>query len=586
MKKNIIKIFGCFMTKSIYYLILLILLMILNNNLTFATIIQGHILGFDENPIKISHIKIQSVDQNSDKPRFFLLIQADSNGFYRASVEDSLMYEIQVSGINHHTITFYLQPSYFHSLDYDTVFNIDIKLGTNIFDKQKQISIIYDFKKYNYYTMEYMPDNKYHYILNEPMDTCKYQLTNIMNNNHTTNGTAADTFLLDSYGDYYSVLYTKNKIPYEIVFDPKLLPNVNSECAFLSNNKKIVDYLNLQKQINDKMELLIDHNPLKSSNKKNENNEVGFKQFIDSLNEIMNFVKDEYFKKDLYYEKKILGVYYLYFNTFKFVYNNIKILGMRLYPCEIDDKFVKDILNVLSASDNEWKISAIDNGTLTASCYIAYKNLKNDYIDNLIYNTIDDDFKRREIVQIISFITEFDNDAKTLKYYKQIYTSKYPNDYYSTEYLKTLKGDGPLSVGKKLPSFKFQTLDGDFINTQSFSGYYTLIDVWATWCGPCVRELPYINEAFLKYSNNKLKIISISFDNDLNKVKNFQKAKIKMPWFNCIEKESFNSSFAKSLQINSIPELILLDPEQNIIALDDELRGNGLFKTLDKIFNK
>lgn len=562
------------------------MLILLNTNLLNASRIQGYIYGFDGKPIKVSHIKFKPLNSIYDSPQFTILEQSDKNGFYSAELFDSIMYEIKVSGINHYSINFYFQPNYFKPTNNDSVFKINIKLGSNIFDKQKQISIIYDFKNYKYYPMEYMSDEKYHYILKEPIDTLKYEITNLLDNNHTSNGTLADTFLLDNEGDYYSVLYTKNKIPYDIILDPNLLPNVNSVPKLESNDKDIDYYLRMQLQIKKIFEHLLSVNPLNSNNSKNNSNDVSSKQFIDSIYKILGYFKKDFLSSNLLYRKKLFGVYYLYFNSFLFIYDNLKILGIKIYPVDIDTKFIKEILQVLTPFDDEWRIPDIQNGTMTTACFLVFNNLKNEYIDNLIFNTKDDDFKRNEVNQIISFLSEYHSDTELLKYYKQIYSSKYPNDYYSKEYLKILTGSSPFDVSKKIPLLKLSTLDGDTLDLEQTTGYYTLIDVWATWCGPCVKELPYIKHAYLKYKNEKLKIISISFDNDVNKVKTFQKNKIGMPWINCIETESFNSDFAKRFQISSIPKLILTDPEHNIIAIDDDLRNDNLYKILDKIFNK
>lgn len=68
-----------------------------------------------------------------------------------------------------------------------------------------------------------------------------------------------------------------------------------------------------------------------------------------------------------------------------------------------------------------------------------------------------------------------------------------------------------------LPDFMLRTADGKQVNLNSFKGKMVFVNLWATWCGPCRREMPSIDSLFLKSSAKKAAFVVISLDDDFNK---------------------------------------------------------------------
>jgi len=68
--------------------------------------------------------------------------------------------------------------------------------------------------------------------------------------------------------------------------------------------------------------------------------------------------------------------------------------------------------------------------------------------------------------------------------------------------------------GEPAPDFETTTLDGQPFNLSSLHGKIVLLDFWATWCAPCVAELPNIRKLHDQYSADGLVAVSISFDRD------------------------------------------------------------------------
>ena len=112
-------------------------------------------------------------------------------------------------------------------------------------------------------------------------------------------------------------------------------------------------------------------------------------------------------------------------------------------------------------------------------------------------------------------------------------------------------------------------------------GNYVLIDFWASWCSPCLRELPNIVSCYEKYHGKGFEVVGISFDNKKD-VWMAAVKRLKMTWPQLSDLKGWKSLAAVTFGVNSIPANILVDPDGRIVALD--LRGNDLSAKLEEIY--
>ncbi len=75
-----------------------------------------------------------------------------------------------------------------------------------------------------------------------------------------------------------------------------------------------------------------------------------------------------------------------------------------------------------------------------------------------------------------------------------------------------IEGDGPPAVGEPAPSFAAMTLDGREVTLESLRGQVVLLNLWATWCGPCREETPYLQEVYEEHRDQGFQIVGISMD--------------------------------------------------------------------------
>jgi len=127
-----------------------------------------------------------------------------------------------------------------------------------------------------------------------------------------------------------------------------------------------------------------------------------------------------------------------------------------------------------------------------------------------------------------------------------------------------------LVTGKPFPDFKGKDLAGKAFSLADFKGKVVLIDFWATWCGPCVRELPHVKATYSKYHAKGFDVIGISLDRDKGKLESYVKDE-QMPWTQHFDE---GGVVASRYGVQSIPTTYLIDGKGNIVATN--LRGGAL----------
>ena len=116
--------------------------------------------------------------------------------------------------------------------------------------------------------------------------------------------------------------------------------------------------------------------------------------------------------------------------------------------------------------------------------------------------------------------------------------------------------------------FDYENQKGGKTSLESLKGKYVYIDVWATWCGPCRGEIPFLQKVEEKYKGKNIEFVSISVDveKDHDKWKKFVDEK-QLGGTQLIADKDWKSDFITSYGINSIPRFILLDPNGVIVSL-------------------
>ena len=121
-------------------------------------------------------------------------------------------------------------------------------------------------------------------------------------------------------------------------------------------------------------------------------------------------------------------------------------------------------------------------------------------------------------------------------------------------------------IGQPL-DMKFTAVDGTKVDLAKMKGKVVLIDFWATWCGPCIAELPSVKKTYKKLNPKGFEIIGISLDTKESALKRFIK-KENMPWPQFFDGKGWSNSLAKKHGIRSIPAMWLVDKQGNLVDLN------------------
>jgi thiol-disulfide isomerase/thioredoxin len=127
-------------------------------------------------------------------------------------------------------------------------------------------------------------------------------------------------------------------------------------------------------------------------------------------------------------------------------------------------------------------------------------------------------------------------------------------------------------------------LGGGVFNQKALAGKVVLVDFWATWCGPCVAEMPNILAQYEKYHAKGFEVVGVSLDEDRAALEAFVSEK-KLPWPILFEQSGgagWQHPMATKYGISGIPQLILIGRDGNVITLN--ARGEGLAKQLAELF--
>ncbi|MEL7834666.1 TlpA family protein disulfide reductase [Fodinibius sp. Rm-B-1B1-1] len=149
-----------------------------------------------------------------------------------------------------------------------------------------------------------------------------------------------------------------------------------------------------------------------------------------------------------------------------------------------------------------------------------------------------------------------------------------------------------LSTNSEAPNFAYETLNSGKIKLSDYRGEYVLIDFWGTWCKPCLENMPYLKEAYSKYSDD-ITFISVAADDNKQAVVNYVNDN-DIPWTQIVVplKADKPVEIIEKYNVRSYPSVFLIDPNGVVLngaqspKAKNKLKGDNLIKTLGEVLNK
>ncbi|HWY11969.1 MAG TPA: TlpA disulfide reductase family protein, partial [Bacteroidia bacterium] len=179
-------------------------------------------------------------------------------------------------------------------------------------------------------------------------------------------------------------------------------------------------------------------------------------------------------------------------------------------------------------------------------------------ISKLPSNPFKDKMLFKQMTKSIEEASNNSDKDKLISKYSDLFTNKK----YQTKIIGNTKLLESLAKGQPAPLFKGYTLENKLVSLADLKGKFVMVDVWATWCGPCAYQSPYFEKFALKYKKENIQFISLSIDE--RKDNWFIDAKSKSQ--SVLQLLSNNKELlGNNYNMSTIPSFILIDPNGNLV---------------------
>jgi thiol-disulfide isomerase/thioredoxin len=146
--------------------------------------------------------------------------------------------------------------------------------------------------------------------------------------------------------------------------------------------------------------------------------------------------------------------------------------------------------------------------------------------------------------------------------------------------MSMLGAERKLAVGNEPIHFAVKGIKGEKLSPAEYKGKVLLIDFWATWCGPCIAEMPNVKNVYKKYHAKGFEIVGISLDQSRDKLDAYIQQQ-QIPWPQYFDGKYWNNEIAQMYGIKSIPTTLLVDRSGKIRY--KSLRGHQLEAAVEKL---
>lgn len=184
---------------------------------------------------------------------------------------------------------------------------------------------------------------------------------------------------------------------------------------------------------------------------------------------------------------------------------------------------------------------------------------------NYIGEHFDNEKVRESLIHHLAFTYVEGNGTDNIADLQNIYYTYVTSPYLNAIFKQACAKWDKAAVGKPSPDFKGVDINGKQMSLKDFRGKYVYIDMWATWCGPCQKELPFLKKLAEKYKGRNITFVGLSIDADKAKWEVRVKSGALCGTQLYIGK---GSRFQADYRISGIPRFILLDPNGRIVNPD------------------
>jgi thiol-disulfide isomerase/thioredoxin len=539
-------------------------------------VISGTLLGHDGKPM----LKGVAEVMRSEARPAGRGTKVEADGSFSLRVPDPGLHLLRLSGVFHRSAVLPIVLN-----EGDSV-RVEVRLSTyqylKTFDK---ISAVGDFNRFSYDNAAVLfkqPDGTYQARVKAVRDSAAYELIGVEKDGHGVPGSNAAFYGYDGQGDFMSVAPAPDSAA-TLIFDPrKVIESSDPLVVQFDPSHRDMDRYRANYEKGKTLFALYQRQytyaqQLQAARLEKRGDAVPkFQRAIDSLEvEIKKADPDGLLdaarKTDDPMEKQLL------------IFERLRPIAF--FPDEPEEKIMQLVEKELPPTSPWWSLDpdVLIQDLLTEG----QRGFSKEYLQRALDGHPDGAVRAGALLCFLYRANRDRQKEEAQKVFERL--TKDFGQYQAAAYAQALLNPNvKVREGEKVPDFSFVSLDqpGKRYTNADLKGKVYLLDFWATWCGPCVGEMPTLHSAYETYKPKGLEILSLSLDREPEKVATFRNGQWKMPWKNGFVEGGTDNPMAKAFEVSSIPKAVLVDETGTILAVGIKLRGWQLNRTLERVFKK